>query len=532
MRTAIADTRRRTQTSTVLALQAPIGGWNTADSLATMPQLDAIVMDNFIPDESGVILRGGDTLFATGMSGAVEMLIEYVSPTDNQLLAASDGNIYNITSGTPSTLGTGFTNAQWQTANYNTFTFFANGADTVQRYDGTTLANSTFSGVTLSTLINVSAVRNRIWFARKNTGEAWYGGLNAVSGALTLFDIGEVARAGFLVEVSSWSRDAGDGMDDLTIFTMSTGETLAYTGDVASTFTLVGKFQAPKPIGFRCTTNIGGELVVITEGGYFTLSDIMAGQIRPQDALSAKIRQAVSDAFKASGNLDGWSIHLTEDNRRMIINVPVTTTTSNQHVFNTVTKAWGRWLERNTFSIASFLGDLYGGFAGGEVFKLETGRTDASRTAKWDTTNTNWEDTVQLWESPPGANIKGYAIQAFNGFEEALPGVRNKQLSMMQPFIEGTGKIKTTVAVWTDFSFGTLTSNLQTLNVGGLFWEEVPDLWEDADFNWENNQGAVSQVNLSANAIGSSFAVAVDADTNQSIAWYSTNLTIRPGGII
>jgi len=532
MRQPLADTRRFVQTSTVIPLQAPVGGWNTADSLATMPQLDAIVMDNFIPEETGVILRGGDTIFATGMSGAVEMLIEYVSPTDNQLLAASDGNIYNITSGTPVLIGSGFTNAQWQTANYNTFTFFANGADTVQRYDGTTLADSTFTGVTLSELINVSAVRNRVWFVRKDTGEAYYGGLNAVSGALTLFDVGEVARAGFLVEISTWSRDAGDGMDDLTIFTMSTGDTLAYTGDVASTFTLVGNFEAPKPIGFRCTTNIGGELAVITEGGYFTLSDIMSGQIRPQDALSAKIRQAVNDAFKLSGNLFGWSIHLTEDNRKMIINVPVTSDIYNQHVFNTVTKAWGRWLDRNTFSIASFLGNLYGGFADGKVFILETGRTDASSPATWEETNINWEDATQLWQSAPGANIKGYVIQAFNDFNGVLPGVRNKQLSMIQPFIEGTGNINTTVGVWTDFSFGTLVSNLQTLNLQSLDWQEVEDLWESADFDWDFNQGAVSQVNLSANAIGSSFAVAVDADTNQSIAWYSSNLTIRPGGII
>lgn len=512
MRTALADTRRFIQTSTVSQLPAPTGGWNTSDGLATMPALDAVVMDNFTPEESGVILRGGDSLFASGMSGAVEMLVEYVSPTDNQLLAASDGNIYDITSGTPSTLGTGFTNALWQTANYNAFTFFANGEDTVQRYNGTTLANSAFTGVTLADLINVSSVRNRMWFVEKDTGHAWYGPIAGVSGTLTLFDIGEVARAGHLVHVGQWSTDAGDGMDDRTVFIMSTGQCLVYQGDVASTFTLVGSFKAPNPIGFRCITNIGGELVIITEGGYFTLSDIMRGQIRPQDALSAKIRTAVTEAFSAGGTLDGWSINLTEDNRLMIINVPKSATTFDQHVFNTITKGWGRWRSRETFAISSFAGDLYGGYSGGKVHKLEQGTTDASRS---------------------GANIEGYVIQAFNPLEETTQGTRNKQVLMLQPFIEGSGNISCTVALWTDYKFATLVSNLNTLNPGGLAWEEyVIDNWEDWTLPWGTSAGGVSRLNLSADALGSSFAIALDADTDETLRWYSTNLTTRAGGII
>ena len=512
MRTARADTRRFTQTSTVASLPAPVGGWNTADGLSTMPPTDAVLMDNFIPEETGVILRGGDTTFATGMSGAVEMLVDYVSPTDDQLLAASDGNIYNITSGTPSLLGSGFTNAQWQTTNYNGFTFFANGADTVQRYNGTTLANSTFTGVTLSQLNNVTAVRNRVWFVREDTGEAYYGPLAGVSGTLTLFDVGEIARSGFLVKVASWSRDAGDGADDVTIFIMSTGQVLAFTGDVASTFSLVGSYKAPRPIKKRCTVNIGGELVIITEGGYFTMSDIQSGQISPQDALSSKIRTAVSQAFEDGGTIDGWSVHLTADNKNIVINVPKTSTTFDQHVFNTITKAWGRWRDRETFSLTPFLGRLYGGFAGGKVFLLEDGTTDASRT---------------------DANIEGYVIQAFNSLEGTITGTRNKRIPMIQPFIEGSGDITCTVALLTDYKVTTIVSNLNTLNPGGISWDEFSiDNWEDWLLVWGEGQGGVSVLNLSAEALGSAFAVALDADTDQTLRWYSTNLTIEPGGIV
>lgn len=513
MRKALADSRRLIQTSVVAPLSAPTGGWNTADSLATMPPLDAVLMDNFTAEESGVFLRGGDTSFATGMSGAVKMLIEYVSPTDNQLLAASDGNVYNITDGTPVLIKTGFTNAVWQTANFNTFTFFANGSDTVQRYNGITLTDSTFTGVNLFELINVTAVRNRVWFVRIDSGEAYYGPLAGVSGALTLFNIGEVARAGFLVKVDTWSRDAGDGMDDLTVFIMSTGQHLVYTGDPASTFSLVGSYKAPKPIGLRCTTNIGGELIVITEGGYFTMAQIMEGQIGPQDALSSKIRFAVSDAVGDGGSFDGWSVTLTDDNRKLIFNVPKTGSTFNQHVFNTVTKAWGRWLDRETFSITSFLGDLYGGFSGGNVFRLEDGQVDESRAS---------------------ANIKGFAIQAFNTLNTIAPGVKNKQITMIQPFIEGTGNINCTIALLVDYAVKTLTSNLNLLNPGGVAWADLGDTeeWDKWLLRWGDGGGGVSNLTLSAEALGSAFAVALDADTDKTMRWYSTNLTIRPGGIV
>lgn len=512
MRQAIADTRRLSQTATVVPLPAPVGGWNTSDSFANMPPLDAIVMDNFTPEDNSVDLRKGDESFATNMSGNVETLAEYVGATANKLLAASDGNIYDITAGgvIGSTLGTGFTNARWQTANYNTFMFWANGADTLQRYDGTTLANSTFTGVTLADIINVSVVKNRVWLVEKDSGSAWYGAAAAVTGALTEFNVGEVARSGYLVTVESWSQDAGDGMNDFTVFIMSTGQCLVYQGDVSTTFTLEGKFDAPPPIGRRCAVNLGGELIVITSGGYFTMSNIMAGQIRPEDALSSKIRKAAKEAYTLGSSFNGWDVLVTPDQGNVIVNVPIATNEFVQHVFSTVSKGWGRWLSQDTFSLGTLNDDLYGGHNGGEVYKMETGTVDASRS---------------------NANIEGYVVQAFNAFEEATQ--RNKQVTAVKPFVSGSGQIDCTFAVWPDYRVGTLAANLQQLNPGGQPWEEYTTInWENWDLLWGSDQGGVSTINLSANVIGDTFAVACALDTDESFQWFETNLTIKPGGIV
>ncbi|MEE8289796.1 MAG: hypothetical protein V3R25_10330, partial [Nitrosomonadaceae bacterium] len=363
MRFPLLDPINRMTKAYVIPLPSPTGGWNAFNNLGAMPPTDAIIMDNLMPEETGVRLRGGDELFASGMSGVVETLKEYVSPTTNELLAASDGNVYEISTGTPVLKGSGFTNAQWQTVNFQSHMYWANGADIVQDYTAPTLGNTGFTGPVLTDIINVNLLFNRIWFVEKDSGSAWHGAAAAISGAMTEFKVGEFARSGFLMQVASWSRDSGLGMDDFTVFIMSTGQILVYTGDITSTVTLVGKYSAPPPIGRRCTINIGGELVILTTSGYLSMTNIMQGKITATDAVSWKIRDAVAQAVAVGGSLVGWSFEMSPDERELIVNVPKSTTEFNQHVYNTVIQGWGRWLDRNTHSIGTLNNDLYGGFS-------------------------------------------------------------------------------------------------------------------------------------------------------------------------
>lgn len=514
MRLPLADKINRGVKAYVMPLASPTGGWNAFNNLGAMPPSDAIVMDNLMPEETGVKLRGGDELFASGMSGAVETLEEYVSPTTNELLAASDGNIYEISTGTPTLEGSGFTNAQWQTVNFQSYMYWANGEDTVQQYTGGTLGNSTFTGPTLTDIINVSLVFNRVWFVEKDSSVAWYGGAANVSGAMTSFDVGEYARSGYLVQVASWSRDSGLGMDDFTVFIMSTGQILVYSGDITSTVSLVGKYNSPAPIGRRCTINLGGELVILTTSGYLTMTNIMQGKITATDAVSWKIRDAVANAVSVGSSFDGWSFEMSPDERELIVNVPTSAETFNQHVYNVVIQAWGRWLDRQTYSIGTLNDGLYGGFADGEVYRLETGTTDASRS---------------------GANIEGYCIQAYGGMENIAGAVSTteKQCTVIEPFVRGDGVINCTFDVLTDFETKAITSNLNQLNPNALFWEDYDFVnWEDWEDPWGSQSEGVTSLNLSVGAIGKFFAVACDVDTDTTFEWFSTNLTLRPGGII
>lgn len=513
MRQPILEKRRLVQTATIFNLPAPTGGWNARDNLAAMPPLDAITMDNFFPEVDGVTLRKGDVLFASGLSGEVEFLFEYESFSSNDLLAASDGNFYNITTGSTVLKGSGFTNAQWQAVNYNVRGFFVNGADAPQDWDGSTLSATawTGSGLTITNLINVNAIRDRLWFVEKDSANAWHGGIGSITGTLTKFFIGEIARSGFLMQMGSWSRDAGDGQDDFTVFIMSTGECLVFQGDVTTTFTLVGRYMAPEPIGRRCIVDWGGELVIITRSGYLSLTGIMNGKIKPDDAISEKIRNEIAISVEQGGSLDGWSAIFSPDGRKIIFNVPVVVNSVyHQHVLNTITGAWGRYKDRNTRSIGTLNNEMFGGFST-KVFRLDDGFLDNSAGF-----------TV----------VKGQCKQASNSLVNpnmALDG-RVKQVTLVRPFIKGGGTIEMNMVVLPNFSSLIVQSNLNSLQPSLESWENWDINWEDWDLLWGDGGGIVS-TNLTAGAIGETFSIFINAETDDSLTWYSTDIVYRLGGI-
>src|ERR1700744_1142402 len=70
----------------------PIKGWNTRDALTAMDPLDAVQLDNWYPDASGINMRNGYVVYATGLgSGTVQTLAEYNAGSVRKLLAAASG---------------------------------------------------------------------------------------------------------------------------------------------------------------------------------------------------------------------------------------------------------------------------------------------------------------------------------------------------------------------------------------------------------------------------------------------------------
>lgn len=500
----------RGRISRAVNIPAPTGGWNARDNLAGMPVTDAVVMDNWIPDVNKVVLRSGDTSYATGLSGDVESLITHISPSAEKFLAASDGNIYDVSSGgaVGAAIGTGFANARWIWSNFNGKTILVNGADTPQSYDGSTLTSAGFSGsgLTVANLNSVTQVRDRLWFTEKDKADVWYGGIGSVTGTLTKFQLSQIATGGHCVRVGRWSRDAGDGMDDLTVFIMSTGQVITYTGDPTTTFTLNGKFMAPPPLGKRCFTTLFGDLILITRGGYVPASALLAEGDFEKLFLSNKIRDQVRrDADNYGGNF-GWQVVRTPDGKFLVFNVPVTTNSEyEQHIFNLFTGAWCRFKDRDARVFGVYNNQLYFGHSTA-IYRADSGLTDASRSS---------------------ANIDGTTIQAFTDGGE--PG--KKQVALIKPIVEAGGTADISFVVKADFDTSEVSTNLQSLASSVKAWESIEVNWEDWAQNWDDGGGVIVPV-LAANSLGEYHAVLARANTSSTFSWYSTGLIVKQGGLI
>jgi hypothetical protein len=155
---------RRNQTAQTLAVPAPVGGLNARDALASMPEGDAVTLDNFFPEPTSVSLRKGYTKWATGLPAHVESLMNYRSATADKMFAASGTAFYDVSAqgAVGAAVVTGLTNARWQHLNMGTaggqFLVCVNGTDTARIYNGTSWMTyaATSTAQTISSITNVT----------------------------------------------------------------------------------------------------------------------------------------------------------------------------------------------------------------------------------------------------------------------------------------------------------------------------------------------------------------------------------------
>lgn len=166
------------------------------------------------------------------------------------------------------------------------------------------------------------------------------------------------------------------------VLVMSSGEIIIYSGiNPGSDFVKVGSYQASPPIGRRCLTRIGGDLVVLTKSGLLPISLIMQGwdvdKILAQTSYG-KVAPGIRDNATIYGGVWGWQAGDVTANGRLYVNVPQNTTPDQfiQYVLNTYTGAWGRAKGLTSYVWAEHDGDLYYGGAGGVVYK-HAGLSDA-----------------------------------------------------------------------------------------------------------------------------------------------------------
>lgn len=391
---------KKQQVSKTTSLPAPVKGLNARDAIASMPPDFALVLDNCFCTPTTVDSRNGSSNWVTGITGWVETVGHYLSPTKGVLFAAANNSIYDVT--TAGSVGSAklasFTNNRWQWTNFSTpggnFLHMVNGADALVQYDGTSWSKITsdISGVSTSALIHVNAFASRLWYVEKSSLHMWYLPLNSIAGAATLFDLSSIfTMGGFLMAMCTWTIDNTQGVQDYAVFISSEGEVLIYQGydpSFASTFTKVGQFRMGRPIGRRCFVKMGSDNVVLCADGVVTLSKELTTDRDISQTLSYNIQNTINQDVSTYNANFGWQPLYCPLANKLIINVPSTENSMQyQYVMNTITGAWSTWnKENNSFNAACwdiFEDVIYFG-GNGAVVVADTGMDDNGSAIQWD----------------------------------------------------------------------------------------------------------------------------------------------------
>lgn len=497
-----------------ITIPSPIMGLNREDSLAAMNPLYAVRMDNYIPMDSYVELRPGYTNYCTlgNDRTKVKTLASYHYPSYNAFFAVYENKIWDITSGaSPVDMGVTLTEGYCQTVQYKNYLYFMNGADTPQAYyvDGNGDAHIgawgfSGTGLTGSKIISGTVSKEFLWFVEKNTLTAWYSDIaGSISGTLKPFDLSQISKwGGHLVAIANWTIDGGVGIDDYTAFITSEGEVLVYYGsnpNDASNWSLKGSYKIAKPIGYRCTLQYQGDVIIITQDGYFPMGKALATANAGDSlvAFSNKIRGLVIERTSQNKDRKGWQGIIYTKKGYGIFNVPVAEQFE-QHVINVNTGAWCRFTNIRAVCWCLFDDKLYFG-SDNTVFQFDSAYSD------------------------DGVAIDGVVEQAFNDF--GTPNIKKVQL--LNPRTSASAPFALTCYVDTDYK----KRNLNYVNNVGL---SVGSKWDVS--KWNTATWAVDTANdINSQWImcsGAGFKIGVVFKTKTRgilVDWFDTGVRFQAG---
>lgn len=380
-------------------LPVPRGGVNYIDG-PDAPEsrdiTDARTLKNLYPSGATVDLRGGIDAFITITGGdPVNSLFNLILATGaDRLVAATDNKLYRIDTGSASNItgATTPTSDNWQGTIFSHYLFLCNGADTMQRYDGTNVIDSTFTGPTLSTLINASSYHERLMFVQKDTASYWVSAVQAVgASALTEVPLKYVLKSGgFLVWCGSHTHHSGQLPTDLFVAVSSEGEVLFYQGSdptSASNWAIAARYYVGKPMGYNAFIEVDNDTWMITEAGIVPLSLLFGnGSTVAVNAVSRKVNMLIQRYAKSVGFSPLWRGMYWPQGKRVFVQVPKSASQTFMLVCNIETGAWCVY-EYNSvsgFSMALMDGVPYiGSSTGGIVYEAEQDQSDDGLAISW-----------------------------------------------------------------------------------------------------------------------------------------------------
>ena len=393
-----------------------------------------------------------------------------------------------------------------------TYLIAVNGTDKLMQFDGTSwqfidgVTSPSITGLATTELAHVEVFKERLWFVEKDSMSAWYLPTKQVGGALTEFPLGQLfSRGGYLAAMGTWTIDSGTGVDDYAIFVTSEGEVGVYQGTdpaSASTFQLVGVYYIAPPIGRKCFTKYGGDMLLLTTAGLFPLSKaLMSSGMERSLAISDRIAPTFQKSAEVYGVNSGWEALVIPFENMVLVNVPtVEGYSSNQLVMNTITQSWALFTGWNAFCWEVWQGQVFFG-GDGIVAKALYGNEDFS------------------------ANITGKVRTAFDYFGSQ----KIKHIKMFRPVLSADGNFSADFGIDVDFEDIDRTTTLAVASAATFEWDSA--LWDSA--LWAGDQSVQRQWRTVAAKEGFCLSLRLRvAAKGVIVRWNSTDFLYQRGGVL
>ncbi len=513
---------------------ASVGGVNALDPLIAIPPQDCFYTYNLMPSEYGLRLRKGYREWATGVGSSnteVRTILPFQGqdPTNNKLFAVCPDGIYDVTTDqeTSPTQDVSFSTTSGK-AGYGVWTemtldtgaqvlFYADGENGLHQYtesSGSWSVPSFTGGVTVADIAFVILHKQRLWVVEKESGDAWYGPVDAISGDFTKFTFGSKFRyGGELLALANWTLDGGDGVDDYLVAISRAGDVLTYRGPDPSdaAWTLTGSyFVGEMPDSRRCTQDYGGQLFILSTFGIVSLHDLTQG-VDIADigkSVSAKINRILRGQVIQKKDTAGWMLTIhPADGFLQILEPWSNEVDAIQYNQNLLTRAWGYWRNVPAKCAESWQAEYYMGGDDGQVYVYD-GQLD----------NT----TIS------GGAGSAIDFSILTSFQAVGDHATYKQNGMIRVVATQSGDVSYNIKSVYDYDI------LAAADAPSGNAATSPSTWDNAVWGsakWDGEVNGAFKLE-GGNGIGRTLAVAMKGESQSRITVVGWDLTVTTGGYL
>lgn len=490
--------------NSVQTMLPPVTGINSTGAIASMPETDALELDNAISADLGVAVREGWREYATNIGGDASREIRTVmsyegapadgmaSPLSNSILfAAVDDGIFDIEGGGDMTavpasialsgnIGAGRLSCTQFTTDSGQYLIACSETDGGFLFDGLAWMKMTsvggpgpgiITGVDPADFVQVCAWKKRLLFVERGSSRVWCLAVGAVGGVADLFDFGpQLLSGGAVLALANWTQDAGAGIDDKLVIIGSSGDLVIYEGTDPTDpdlFRNVGTWYIGQPpVGRRCFTDSGGNVYVLTQFGVIPVNQIVQGgldNILTSDTEMLKqlrkLQETLNNDFRTLLNTEGWELLSIPSKAILQIARPSVSVSEHiQYAFQMHALAWSRFLDVPAVTFARRLNESYGGTADARVLRILDGFTDGKKI-----------------DGTGETEIRARITPAFSYF--GAPAVR-KQATMIRLNFLSTQVPAYSVLMNVDFQVDSIFGNTIAGQTVGSLWDQA--FWDQA----------------------------------------------------